>query len=96
MSTHQADVIIVGAGLAGSIAAYQLGLANLKVLVLEAGPAIPPNRTQFMETFYTSTLKTPESPYPPQHDALDPAQCLAAQRPASASVRMYRGQRVYA
>lgn len=74
MSTHQADVIIVGAGLAGSIAAYQLGLANLKVLVLEAGSAIPPNRTQFMETFYTSTLKTPESPYPPQHDALDPAQ----------------------
>ena len=30
-----ADVIVVGAGMAGSVMAYQLGLAGLKVLVLE-------------------------------------------------------------
>lgn len=65
MSTEQADVVIVGAGLAGSIIAYQLGLAGVKVLVLESGPSIPANRTQYMERFYNATLKTPESPYPP-------------------------------
>ena len=31
-----ADVIVVGAGMAGSVMAYQLGLAGLKVLVLES------------------------------------------------------------
>ena len=65
MSIEQADVVIVGAGLAGSIIAYQLGMAGVEVLVLESGPEIPANRSQYMERFYTSTLKTPESPYPP-------------------------------
>ncbi|KIH80529.1 Glucose-methanol-choline (GMC) oxidoreductase:NAD binding site [Pseudomonas batumici] len=72
MSTEQADVVIVGAGLAGSIIAYQLGLAGKKVLVLEAGPSVPANRSGYMERFYTSTLKTPESPYPPA-STLEPA-----------------------
>ncbi|SDA94069.1 Choline dehydrogenase [Pseudomonas sp. NFACC15-1] len=65
MSTEQAEVIIVGAGLAGSIIAYQLGMAGVDVLVLESGPEIPANRAQYLERFYTATLKTPESPYPP-------------------------------
>ena len=65
MSSEQADVVIVGAGLAGSLIAYQLGLAGVQVLVLESGPEIPPNRNQYLERFYTATLKTPESPYPP-------------------------------
>ncbi|MGC5703900.1 GMC family oxidoreductase [Pseudomonas sp. NFXW11] len=73
MSTEQADVVIVGAGLAGSIIAYQLGLAGAKVLVLESGPSVPANRTQYMERFYNATLKTPESPYPPASN-LQPAQ----------------------
>ncbi|MCJ8205699.1 GMC family oxidoreductase [Pseudomonas sp. RGM2987] len=65
MSTEQTEVIIVGAGLAGSIIAYQLGMAGIDVLVLESGPEIPANRAQYLERFYTATLKTPESPYPP-------------------------------
>ncbi|WLI40326.1 GMC family oxidoreductase [Pseudomonas hefeiensis] len=66
MSTEQAEVVIVGAGLAGrSIIAYQLSMAGVDVLVLESGPEIPANRTQYLERFYTATLKTPESPYPP-------------------------------
>ncbi|AHL31527.1 dehydrogenase [Pseudomonas brassicacearum] len=71
MSTEQADVVIVGAGLAGSIIAYQLGMAGVDVLVLESGPEIPANRAQYLERFYTATLKTPESPYPPV-STLDP------------------------
>ncbi len=65
MSTEKAEVVIVGAGLAGSIIAYQLGMAGIDVLVLESGPEIPVNRAQYLERFYTATLKTPESPYPP-------------------------------
>lgn len=78
MSTEQADVVIVGAGLAGSIIAYQLGLAGVKVLVLESGPEIPANRNQYLERFYTATLKTPESPYPPV-STLDPPRNPAEQ-----------------
>ncbi|SEC81769.1 GMC family oxidoreductase [Pseudomonas kilonensis] len=71
MSTEKAEVVIVGAGLAGSIIAYQLGMAGIDVLVLESGPEIPVNRAQYLERFYTATLKTPESPYPPS-TTLDP------------------------
>ncbi|MES2817567.1 MAG: GMC family oxidoreductase [Pseudomonadota bacterium] len=73
MSTQHADVIIVGAGMSGSVMAYQLGLAGLKVLVLESGAAVPPNRSHYLERFYTALAKTPEAPYPPDDTALDPA-----------------------
>jgi len=58
------DVVIVGAGLAGSIIAYQLGLAGKKVLIVESGVAVPTSREAYMERFYTQLAKTPESPYP--------------------------------
>ena len=35
------DVVIVGAGVAGSLMAWQLAKAKLKVLMLEAGEAGP-------------------------------------------------------
>ena len=72
-----ADVIVVGAGMAGSVMAYQLGLAGLKVLVLESGPAIPPNRSEYLERFYTAVLKAPESPYPPEQTEQTPAKQFA-------------------
>ena len=56
------DVVIVGTGASGSIIAKQLGLAGKKVLVLEAGAGVPPNINAFMQRFYTSVAKTPESP----------------------------------
>ncbi|HYK06116.1 MAG TPA: GMC family oxidoreductase [Thermoanaerobaculia bacterium] len=61
----QYDFVIIGAGVSGNLIAWQLGLAGKKVLILEAGPAVPDNRGQYMENFYTSLAKTPESPYPP-------------------------------
>jgi len=72
-----ADVIVVGAGMAGSVMAYQLGLAGLKVLVLESAPAIPPNRSEYLERFYTAVLKAPESPYPPEQTEQTPAKQFA-------------------
>lgn len=65
MSTDNYDVVIVGAGVAGAILAKQLGQAGKRVLVLEAGPAAPASRSGFMSRYFTNTLKSPSSPYPP-------------------------------
>ena len=60
----QYDVVIIGAGVSGNLIALQLGLAGKKVLILEAGPAVPDNREEYMNNFYLALAKTPESPYP--------------------------------
>ena len=63
-SATQYDVIIIGAGVSGNTIAWQLGLAGKKVLILEAGVAVPDSREEYMENFYLALAKTPESPYP--------------------------------
>jgi len=60
----QYDAIIVGAGVSGNLIALQLGLAGKKVLILEAGLAVPDSREGYMENFYLALAKTPEAPYP--------------------------------
>src|SRR5205085_11358217 len=60
----QYDVVIIGAGVSGNLIAKKLGLAGKKVLILEAGPAVPDSREQYMENCYLALAKTPESPYP--------------------------------
>jgi choline dehydrogenase-like flavoprotein len=62
--TKHYDVVIVGAGLAGSIIAYKLGQQGKKVLIVESGASVPTSREDYMEEFYTNLIKTPESPYP--------------------------------
>jgi len=63
-SSPQYDVVIVGAGVSGNLIAKQLGLAGKKVLILEAGLAVPDSREEYMNNFYLALAKTPESPYP--------------------------------
>jgi choline dehydrogenase-like flavoprotein len=63
-SMPQYDVIIIGAGVSGNTIAWQLGLAGKKVLILEAGVAVPDSREEYMENFYLALAKTPEAPYP--------------------------------
>jgi glucose dehydrogenase len=55
------DVVIVGSGIAGALVAKQLGLAGRKVLLLEAGaePARDPN--DYMNRFFNSPFKAPET-----------------------------------
>jgi choline dehydrogenase-like flavoprotein len=59
------DVAIVGSGVAGALIAKRLAMRGKKVAILEAGAKIPPNINDYMERFYTSTFKVPESPYTP-------------------------------
>jgi len=47
--TQDADIVIVGAGVAGSMVAHQLAMAGKSVLILEAGPRVP--RWQTVERF---------------------------------------------
>ena len=70
----QAHVVIVGAGVAGMLAACKLAQAGVKVLVLEAGP--PANRIESVNNYRNAVAKVPESPYPapfyaPQPTVLD-------------------------
>lgn len=56
-----ADVVIVGGGAGGSMAAYKLATKGLNVLVLEAGPEI--DRGQAVDRFRRSPTKGVNSPY---------------------------------
>ena len=58
----EADVVIVGAGVAGSLVGYKLAQAGVKVLLLEAGP--PVDRSAAVHTYRTALHKVPESAYP--------------------------------
>lgn len=73
MADQEYDVAIVGSGVSGSLIANALAGKGLKVLVLEAGPGIGRSREDVMENFFLNPAKTPESPYPPNDNALDPA-----------------------
>jgi choline dehydrogenase-like flavoprotein len=71
--TH--DVVVVGAGVTGSLIAQRLTTAGLRVLVLEAGPATASTfdgYTQHLQTFYTASSKGPESAWPPATGAPQP------------------------
>jgi len=63
--THSFDAVIVGAGVSGAMIAWQLGLKGKRVLILESGEPLPVNINDFVQRFYLTTAKVPESPYPP-------------------------------
>lgn len=59
------DVIIIGAGISGSIMALELAKKGKTVLILEAGPRDKASRKTFQDAFLKAVIKLPESPYPP-------------------------------
>jgi len=78
VSGDRYDVVIVGAGVAGSVLAKALGARGWKVLVLEAGTAQSLSREGYalnLDRYYGADAKVPNSPYvlnpnAPQPDVL--------------------------
>jgi choline dehydrogenase-like flavoprotein len=56
------DVVIIGSGACGAIAAYELSKLGRQVLILEAGET-GPDRIELVGTFARAIRKTPGSPY---------------------------------
>lgn len=48
MSAYDADVIVVGSGAGGSLTAYGLAMAGVKVILLEMGPRFDPAKDYFL------------------------------------------------
>ena len=65
-----ADVVVVGSGVAGALLAERLAKAKLRVAVLEAGPRI--DRAAAVARFLQAPVKVPESPYPRTPEADHP------------------------
>ena len=61
MTQIKADVVIVGSGVAGALAACELSKQGVEVAVLEAGPWI--DRATALERYRKATIRVPESPY---------------------------------
>jgi glucose dehydrogenase len=59
----EADVVIIGSGVAGSLIAWRLAEAKLKVLILEAGPRI--DRVEAFKSYLAASDKNASAPYPP-------------------------------
>jgi glucose dehydrogenase len=56
------DIVVIGAGVAGAIAAYRLAQTGARVLMLESGNRNP-GRGQMAGMYATAPIKTPHSPY---------------------------------
>lgn len=74
--TRDYDVVVVGAGVAGALAAYRLAKAGARVLMLEAGNRNPP-RADMVGAYAVASAKTLHSPY------VDPESDAKAQSPDS-------------
>ncbi len=58
----RAQVVVVGAGVAGMLVAYRLAQAGARVVVLEAGPPI--TRAEALTNYRNAVVRVPEAPYP--------------------------------
>ncbi|MBT2382170.1 GMC oxidoreductase [Streptomyces sp. ISL-11] len=73
--SHRYDVIVVGAGLSGSLVAKRLGDQGWRVLALEAGTSTLdtwPGHLDALDRYYTASAKVPNSPYRPNAAAPSP------------------------
>lgn len=70
MSDVLAEVVVIGSGVAGSLAAAELAPRGVKVAILEAGARV--DRQEGVERFWQAANKVPESPYPPVPQAMHP------------------------
>jgi choline dehydrogenase-like flavoprotein len=67
----EADVVIVGAGIAGTLVGHRLARAGVRVVILESGPWV--DRGEALRAYRNNPVKTPEAPYPLQPYAPRPS-----------------------
>jgi choline dehydrogenase-like flavoprotein len=86
-----ADVIVVGAGIAGGLVAHRLAAAGVKVLILEGGPDV--TRAELQERFlktrtYTPVALDPRPEYAPTTHPDDPDAYLINDGPTRYNLHM--------
>ena len=59
--TLDAEVVVIGAGIAGGLMAYELAKRKHKVTILDAGPVI--DRVEAVKRFRATAVKGANSPY---------------------------------
>jgi choline dehydrogenase-like flavoprotein len=70
MTDLNADIVVVGSGMAGAHLSRSLAEAGRDVLVLEAGGR--KSRAEYLSDFYQNPVKGPQAPYPSQDSAPHP------------------------
>lgn len=93
MSDKHYDLVIVGAGVCGSIVAKQLAARGKSILILEAGTTPGAGKSDdsdflaqyegFMDRFFKAPIKYPNSPYPANSDAPAPSVMEISKTPES-------------
>ncbi|MEZ4824356.1 MAG: FAD-dependent oxidoreductase [Ignavibacteria bacterium] len=62
-SEYNADIVIIGGGIAGALMAYELAKAKADVLIIEAGDKI--DRSKAIENYMNTPDRNNDTPYAP-------------------------------
>jgi choline dehydrogenase-like flavoprotein len=88
------DVVIVGGGISGAIVAKTLTLAGKRCLIVEAGTGTGSDYQGYLDylnTYYTATIKIPNAPYPVNPNAPEPLVTDVAKTPSDKGYFVQRG-----
>lgn len=89
MEKLTADVVVVGAGMAGALLAARLAGRGIKTLILDAGPRV--DRMTAVERFQKAAVKSGNSPYPDSAHAPHPDESRLGQYIVDAGKLAFRG-----
>lgn len=92
--TTEYDVVIVGGGISGAIVAKTLTQAGKRCLIVEAGTGLGTDYQGYLDylnTFYTATIKIPNAPYPDNPNAREPLETDVTKTPNDQGYFVQRG-----
>jgi choline dehydrogenase-like flavoprotein len=92
--TTEYDVVIVGGGISGAIVAKTLTQAGKRCLIVEAGTGVGTDYQGYLDylnTFYTATIKIPNAPYPDNPNAREPLETDVTKTPNDQGYFVQRG-----
>ncbi|WP_447889080.1 GMC family oxidoreductase [Serratia fonticola] len=92
--TTEYDVVIVGGGISGAIVAKTLTQAGKRCLIVEAGTGLGTDYQGYLDylnTFYTATIKIPNAPYPSTPNAPEPLETEVSKTPSDKGYFVQRG-----